>query len=330
MRHYCTLFDRNYLDRGLALHRSLLKHCGEFQLHVLCLDAATLQALSALSLPRTSLIRLETLEEWDPALRAARGDRTLVELYFTAKPVLLGYLLEGNPGMSRIEYLDSDLYFFGDPQDAEQEYCLNPVALSPHDFDARNADRTRFGLFNAGWLSVRGDAEGRRFVLWWRDRCVEWCRMVVEDTRFADQKYLDRVPGLFPGAVAVRHPGMNLAPWNIGGRRVAPSAHGVRIDGRPLVFFHFHGLRQMKFGVFDSGLHDYGLRLSGSIRQDLYRPYLRTLLACRRQLRQLPAAARERLAGAPGNTGAIDLARQTLRTARAIARRTTLMGAIWP
>ena len=329
MRHYCTLFDRNYLDRGLALHRSLLKHCGEFTLHVLCLDAATLQALSALSLPGVSVIRVEALEQWDPGLRAAPADRGLVEFYFTAKSVLLGYLLEHEPALARIEYLDSDPYFFSDPRGAEPEYAASAVALSPHGFDARNADRARFGMFNAGWVGVGGDAEGRRFVRWWRDRCMEWCRLTVEDARFADQKYLDQVPGLFPRAVAVRHPGMNLAPWNLGGRSVTSSENGIRVDGQPLVFFHFHGLRQMKFGVFDSGLYDYGLRLSGHVRTDIYRPYLRTLLACRRQLRDLTATARAQSTPPAGASGTLDLARQTLRTARAIIRRTTLVGATW-
>ena len=62
MRQYCTLFDRNYIVRGLALYRSLLRHCGEFTLHVLCLDSATLQALGSLSLPGMALIGVESLE----------------------------------------------------------------------------------------------------------------------------------------------------------------------------------------------------------------------------------------------------------------------------
>ena len=76
---------------------------------------------------------------------------------------------------------------------------------------------------------------------------MEWCRLVVEDTRFGDQKYLDQVPTLFPRMTAVSHPGVNLAPWNIGGYRVELTDRGIEVEGCPLVFFHFHGTKRMFF-----------------------------------------------------------------------------------
>src|SRR5882762_10060410 len=154
MRHFCTLFDRNYIARGLALHRSLVRHCGDFMLHVLCLDAATLDVLRALALPRTELITIEALEHGDHDLREARNDRTQLEYYFTCKPVLLGYVLDHDASVSRLEYLDADLYFFSDPSAAEDEYAERAVALSPHRFNAFNSGLARHGGFNAGWISV--------------------------------------------------------------------------------------------------------------------------------------------------------------------------------
>src|SRR5712691_5262245 len=143
MRHFCTLFDRNYIARGLALHRSLIRHCGDFMLHVLCLDAPTLHVLRALALPQTELITIESLEQADNDLRGARNDRTPLEFYFTCKPVLLGYLLDNKASVSRLEYLDSDLYFFSNPSAAEDEYAESAVALSPHRFNTLNAGRAR-------------------------------------------------------------------------------------------------------------------------------------------------------------------------------------------
>lgn len=327
MRHFCTLFDRNYITRGLALHRSLIRHGGEFTLHVLCLDEPTLIALSALGLPGMDLIPIEALESWDHDLYGARSGRTLPEFYFTCKPVLLGYVLDRNPAATRLSYLDADLYFFSDPVAVEREFADSPVALSPHRFEARHASLRRHGKFNAGWVSVSGSQEGRRFVGWWRDRCIEWCRLVVEDLRFGDQKYLDQVPTLFPRTAIVLHPGVNLAPWNIGACRIEMLERGVEIEGRSLVFFHFHGTKRMLFNLYESGLYEYGVDLTAAIRNGIYRPYVAELAACDLLLSGLPATARSRLKPARDTLGAGDLVRKVALTARAVARHTAVFAA---
>jgi hypothetical protein len=201
----------------------------------------------------------------------------------------------------------------------ETAYQGSSVALSPHRFDSRNTERRRYGLFNAGWVSVDAGQEGRRFVSWWRDLCVEWCRMDVEETRFGDQKYLDRVPSTFPAAKTFTHPGVNLGPWNIGGVRVERHGDAITVDGEPLVFFHFHGMRRMLFKLHESGLHDYGVALTPVIRDGIYRPYVSELDACVRQLAQLPSTVRARLAPEP-----VQLSRRLVRTLRALARHTVV------
>jgi hypothetical protein len=316
MRHYCTLFDRNYLARGLALHRSLLRHGGDCTLHVLCLDRTTRDLLSALRLPRVELLSIDGLEAWDPELAAVRPARAPAEFYFTCKPVLLGYLLERHPDARRLTYLDSDLFYFSDATAAEHEFGGNPVALSPHRFSGRNADRVRYGKFNAGWVSVDASAEAHRFVAWWRERCIEWCSLQVEEARFGDQKYLDRVPELFPGTDAIAG-AINLGPWNLEPRLVRLRSPGVTIDGQPLVAFHFHGVQRMLFDIYDCGLHEYGVALTPEVKNGIYGPYLRELASCSAQADALSRQARP----APGPLG---LARGLRNTARALARHSAI------
>lgn len=317
MRHYCTLFDWNYLPRGLALHRSLLRHGGDFTLHVLCLDEATQATLGKLALERVELISIAGLEAGDGELRRVRPGRSAVEFYFTCKPVLLACLLARHPQAERITYLDSDLYFFSDAAAGESELAGNPIALSPHAFTAHNAHYARFGLFNAGWLSIDTSAEARRFVSWWRERCLEWCSLTVEETRFGDQKYLDRVPQLFPGT-AQAHRGINAGPWNLDPSELRLSGNGIMVSGRPLVAFHFHALRRVLFGLYDCTLDGYGIKLTRHIRKGIYRPYLKEMAACARAARRAPRL------GEPASPPQITLARQMRQTVRALVRGTAL------
>ncbi|MEX2150261.1 MAG: hypothetical protein WD793_08590 [Steroidobacteraceae bacterium] len=290
MRRYCTLFDRNYLGRGLALHQSLMRHGGSFRLHVLCLDEATQDVLARLALPGVELLSLAELEAQDPGLRAVRGGRTPPEYYFTSKPVLMARLLRDYPDTERLSYLDSDLFFFSPAAALEHELAGSAIAVAPHKLAARNAHFAQFGRFNAGWVSVGAGPESQRFLAWWRERCIECCRLVVEDARFGDQKYLDRVPGLFPGARVVQHPGVNAGPWSLDARRVALTAGGVLIEDRPLVFFHFHFLRRLLFGLYDSGLYEFGVELTRAIRRGIYEPYLSELARHERDLGESTAA----------------------------------------
>jgi len=48
-RAVCTVMDRNYLTRGLALYASLRKHGPAYDLHVLCMDQETWDILSHLA-----------------------------------------------------------------------------------------------------------------------------------------------------------------------------------------------------------------------------------------------------------------------------------------
>ena len=74
MIHFCTYFDRNYLTRAIAMHRSLLRHSSPFTLWALCLDDEAFAAISSLDLD--SLRRVELLGVIEEELVATeRGAR---------------------------------------------------------------------------------------------------------------------------------------------------------------------------------------------------------------------------------------------------------------
>ena len=51
MTNFCTLFDSNYLTRGLALHESLARVCSSYHLYVIAFDDDCHKYLQEASLP---------------------------------------------------------------------------------------------------------------------------------------------------------------------------------------------------------------------------------------------------------------------------------------
>jgi hypothetical protein len=275
--HFCTYFDRNYLTRGLALYESLARHCRKtFVLWILCFDDETYDVLSRLNLPGVRLISQREFEADDEALAQVKADRSRVEYYWTCTPSLPLYILRHNPEVEVITYLDADLYFFSDLQPIYEEFGQGSILIIEHRYAPEHAHLAEMsGVYNVGWMSFRRDENGLACLHWWRDRCLEWCFMLYEDSKFGDQLYLDDWPQRFASVVVLQYKGANLAPWNLSQYGLKYVRDLVRVDGEPLIFFHFHGLRCISPGVIAPTWYDY--RLSPLAIAHIFLPYVAAL-----------------------------------------------------
>jgi hypothetical protein len=277
-RHFCTYFDHRYLARGLALHHSLSKVCPEFTLWVLALSQEAVCILEKAALKNFRVVSLDALEHFDPELLATRSGRSVVEYYFTCSPCFPRYLLALDPDMTAITYLDSDLFFFSSPEPVFAELEPYSVGITPHRFSPKAAkSHARFGEYNVGWVTFRRDVAGLACLNWWRTRCIEWCFDRQEGGRYADQKYLEHFKGSFPGVHSIIHLGANLAPWNVANYTVSHGPTRLDVDGQPLIFFHFQGMRKISSRIYDSNLAGYGAHLTPELRDGVFRPYLTAL-----------------------------------------------------
>lgn len=284
MTDFCTYFDHRYLPRGLALYRSLKRHRPDARLWVLCLDEACQAALTAMALPDVRLIPLGVLEATDPALAAAKATRSAIEYYFTCTPALTLHVLEANPDVAMLTYLDADMYFFADPAPLFDALADASIGIIAHRYPPSLAHLAQYGIYNVGWVTFRRDEHGIACLSWWREQCIEWCYDRLEANRYGDQKYLDDWPTRFPGVAVLPQKGANLAPWNVGGYTLARRDGGVLVDGESLIFFHFHGFKELLPGLYDPHLATYGVTLTGLLREAIYVPYvveLRAILAAR-------------------------------------------------
>jgi hypothetical protein len=285
MYHFCTYFDHRYLTRGLALYQSLAAHCRSFRLWALCFDALSYQVVSRLGYENLAPITLEEFEKGDAELPKTKRDRSPLEYYFTCTPSLPLYVLNRNPGIDMITYLDSDLFLFQDPTPVFREIGGRSIAVTEHRHppESWSTWTKENGVYNVGWLSFRNDPSGLACLHWWRERCLEWCYNRGEDGRYGDQKYLEEWPVRFSGFVALGHQGVNVAPWNLVCSDVRTRGGKVLVNGDPLIAFHFHGLTEVQRFVYDFRREFYRIKLTTTLKQKIFAPYIKTLVAMHRE-----------------------------------------------
>lgn len=277
--HYCTYFDSNYLARGIAMIRSLRRQDPSANIHVLCLDQATYQILSHSS-ENLSLIDLDELLLADPEFANARNNRTQIEWYFTATSCLVNFIIQKNPDIKNIYYLDSDLYFYSSVQPLLEESKDAAAQVIEHRFSEAMQHLLIYGRFNVGWIGFSSTEEGRRLINDYRNSCLEWCYDRLEDDRYGDQKYLDTWPSKFPSCVISQLKGANVATWNISGRTLSTHDGNHFIDADPLIFYHFQGVARMKSGNYVIKGDPMNL---GNYFDQLYAPYLFELAEIERE-----------------------------------------------
>jgi hypothetical protein len=283
---FCTYFDSNYLTRAMALYASLTAF-HQVRLWVLCMDALAHAHLAKLALPGIKPITLGELENEYPALLAAKANRSTIEYYFTCTAALPLYVLEHNPDVGLITYLDADLYFYSSAQPIFDEIGTHSIAIFAHRFPPRSAGRAIYGKFNVGWLSFRRDDQGLACLRLWHQQCLDWCYDRLEADRFADQKYLDDWPDRYGNLVVISHKGGNLASWNLENYTISVESGRVLVDAEPLVFFHFHGLKQLTKRLFDTGISEGGIVLTPALRKFVVAPYVDALQTAKAQLASL-------------------------------------------
>lgn len=293
-----TLFDGNYLLKGLALIRSLQTHHAEFRLFVLALDDATQTSVNALGDERVVTVPLAMVETDD--LRRVKKDRNTGEYAWTLTPFWTRMVLDSF-AVPHVAYMDADSFLHA-PLDVlyrEVQSAGASIAIIPHRFPPRLQWRAKEnGVYNVNWVYFKNDAIGIRALDDWSLQCLEWCYQRTEHARdgslrFGDQGYLDDWQAKY-GAYEVKHLGANLAPWSQEQYRYcydnalyiikhrSLSEPGVRAgvtEGTPieridrLLFYHFHEHGMSNFTGKRDTLKRGGYTLRDEVIKYCYEPY---------------------------------------------------------
>jgi hypothetical protein len=194
---------------------------------------------------RLNNVRLIPLEDFeDESLLLAKKKRSPAEYCWTCTPSLVSYVMEQEPGIELIAYLDADLFFWSDPYPIYNELGSNSILIIEHRYSPEyEVWKESAGIYNVSMVIFRNDPYGRECLDWWKERCIEACYLDEEAGQCGDQKYLDDWPSRFKKVVVLKHKGGGLAPWNVSNYRIHKENGGIFVDTDRLIFYHFHQLQ---------------------------------------------------------------------------------------
>jgi hypothetical protein len=273
MTNFCTLFDSNYLTRGIALYESLKKNCKSFHLYVVAFNDDCYHYLSSANFTHLTVISLAEFE--DPELLKVKPTRTAAEYCWTCTPSIVLYCIR-QFHLPSCTYLDADMIFYGDPMVLLAEARDKSVIITEHRY-SREYIQPNAGIYCVQFVFFKNDEKGLNALNWWRDRCIEWCYAYYEDGKFGDQKYLDDWPARFEGVHVLQHPGGGIAPWNVQQYEAADTAGKLLCEKNagnsfPVIFFHFHGLKFHTDAVVSLSNSLY--ELEDWVKKTFYFPYV--------------------------------------------------------
>lgn len=245
---------------GFSLYSSIQKHFGDFHLWILSLDNKSYDFLKKQSLENVTLISLDEVESDD--VLVAKGNRTWQEYCWTLSPVLPSYILNKNPDIDHITYLDSDIFFYSDPEPIYNEIGNASIMIIPHRFPERLRHLEVNGIYNVQMVYFKRDKIGEKCLNRWREQCIEWCYYKLENNRLGDQKYLDVWPQNYDNVCVLKNEQSGVALWNIEKYNVSVKDDQIYIDGLPLIFYHFHMFKFYSSNIYSSGSVNYNLNFS--------------------------------------------------------------------
>lgn len=251
MTNFCTLFDHNYLSRGMALYQSLQEQCSDsFTLHILATDDVAVDWLNKQGYKNVVVQSLNDIKEMYPVLNRLQEERTRAEFNWTLSSFSIQFFLK-KYSLDAITYLDSDLYFYADPQILFDELDGESVIITPHNYTPKYDQSATSGRYCVQFMYFKNDEGGNKVLEWWRAACEECCCGTPTDGKFGDQKYLDDWLSRFPGIVhEEKHMGCGIAPWNVQQFDILEEEGKLYVQNKitklkaRMVFYHFHGLRE--------------------------------------------------------------------------------------
>lgn len=245
---FCMVVSRTRLIQAIACFLSLYKTMDNFKVYILCADEKCYEFLKEINLDKIVLVTIYELNRKD--LLEIKASRKLNQYCWTLKPGFIKYIFSLDDSIERVTYIDSDLFFYQNPNVIFENQPYASVLLSSGEIflpmyskEFNNTMQALTGNFNSGFISFKKDTNGLECVNWWDKMCVDSCTSNPEDNKFGDQKYLDDMPFLFNDVYEITTQGINIGHWNYSKYNFTVVNDNIMVNNNKLIFYHFSGFR---------------------------------------------------------------------------------------
>jgi hypothetical protein len=248
MRHYCAVFDKNYLFQGLTVFRSLSFSSEKYKFYPLCMDDESYNLLTEMKLNDMIPVKLDDI--MTDELVEVRNRTTKGQFCWVCQPIICQYILNKFKA-EMVIYLEADSLFFSDPEVILQELGEDSVSLVPHNFTPAFDNTAVAGEYCVQFNAFKNDERSHKVLSYWKQSCFTYSRERLTD--YPGQTCLNDWPILFDGVKHIENIGAGVAPWNVNSYKVSSNNNQIYVDDTPVIFYHFH-----QYGQYEDGTHELG------------------------------------------------------------------------
>jgi hypothetical protein len=244
-----TICSNNYLAHAKTMGDSYLHHHPEHKFVIVLVDKFD-PSLDYSLFANFELILVEDLKI--ECFQSLNDKYTITELNTSVKPASFHFLFQKYKA-DNVIYVDPDILIVSPFVEVMELLENKNIIITPHictpvddEYAPTDYHTLRGGVFNLGFIALSNYPKVKEFLNWWHERVVKYGFSNFSENMFYDQLWINYVPVLYDNYVILKHPGYNMANWNLHERNLSGNDSFVVNQEYPLRFFHFSSYKYTK------------------------------------------------------------------------------------
>lgn len=246
-----TICSNNYLAHAKILGDSFLEFHPDAKFVVALVDKYNPE-LDYSFFSALDIIPVEEIAM--PDFEALNKKYDITELNTAVKPSYIHYIFK-KYNAKKVVFIDPDVMVTSSFEEVFDALDTKNIVLTPHmctpvddEFEPNDYHILRGGVYNLGFIALSNYEVLKPFIDWWHDRVIKYGFESMRNGMFYDQLWISFVPCFYDNYYILKHPGYNMANWNLHERTITSEADNKFIlnDKYPLRFYHFSGYKFTK------------------------------------------------------------------------------------